>query len=177
MEDKTVMLIQPTYHQAVIDTEMGPMMAIATGDALCLLEFLDRKHFDRQVKYLRISAPIIKEKIAIFDAIAQELDLYFSGQLKKFTTPLHFIGTDFQQQVWRALQQIPFGQTQSYLEIANKIGKPRGYRAVANANGANRLAIIVPCHRVINTNGKLGGYAGGLQRKERLLQHEQGFAH
>lgn len=82
------------------------------------------------------------------------------------------IGTDFQKQVWQALQQIPFGQTCAYMDIARALGKPTAYRAVANANGANRLAIIIPCHRVINANGQLGGYASGLTRKAWLLKQE-----
>ncbi len=138
---------------------------------LCLLEFLDRKNIERQLR-LDNSGPIIQGRCLLIDKIEKELDLYFSGQLKIFNTPLKMIGTDFQKQVWQALQQIPFGQTCAYMDIARALGKPTAYRAVANANGANRLAIIIPCHRVINANGQLGGYASGLTRKAWLLKQE-----
>jgi AraC family transcriptional regulator of adaptative response/methylated-DNA-[protein]-cysteine methyltransferase len=99
--------------------------------------------------------------------------VYFDGNLTEFKTPLFFLGSSFQKQVWEALRKIPFGQTRSYAEMATFIGKPSAFRAVANANGANQLAIVVPCHRVINTNGDLAGYGGGIARKKWLIHHEQ----
>jgi len=100
------------------------------------------------------------------------LTAYFDGKLKEFQTPLFLLGSPFQKQVWEALNKIPFGETSSYLDIAKRIGRPAACRAVAQANGANQLAIIIPCHRVINHNGELGGYGGGITRKEWLLNLE-----
>ena len=104
---------------------------------------------------------------------ADELKQYFSGSLKAFKTPLKLLGTDFQKSVWHELINTPHGRTQSYQSQAGNIGSPNGFRAVANANGKNKLSIIVPCHRIINKNGNLGGFGGGLWRKEWLLDHEK----
>ncbi len=98
---------------------------------------------------------------------------YFKGKLREFNTPIHLMGTSFQAQVWNQLLKIPYGETRSYLEQAKAIKKETAYRAVANANGANQLAIIIPCHRIINNNGKLGGYGGGTEKKKWLLEHEK----
>ena len=102
-----------------------------------------------------------------------ELHRYFDGELHEFKTPIAWVGTKFQRQVWEALRRIPFGETRSYTQLAGAVGRPTAVRAVAQANGANPLALIVPCHRVINANGKLGGYGGGLSRKAWLIQHER----
>ncbi len=102
----------------------------------------------------------------------KELKLYFSAKLTTFTTPIHLHGTDFQKKAWYELSKIPYGQTISYAEQASALGNNKAYRAVARANNTNQLAIIIPCHRVINNNGKLGGYTGGLHRKQWLIQHE-----
>lgn len=163
---------QKQYYQATLETALGPMVAIADETTLCLLEFFDRKKLEQQVRGMNITA-IRNGRVAPIESIEKELALYFSGQLIQFKTPLRFIGSDFQQQVWQQLQKISHGQTQSYLDIATKIGRATAFRAVANANAANRLAIIVPCHRVINHNGGLGGYAGGLVRKTWLINHEK----
>jgi AraC family transcriptional regulator of adaptative response/methylated-DNA-[protein]-cysteine methyltransferase len=130
-------------YQSLINTPLGSMIAIADETALCLLEFPDRVKLDRQLKGL---TPQSHEKVKPLLSIEKELALYFSGELTHFETPVKLIGTPFQQSVWRALQRIPFGETRSYAQISNDIKKPMGYRAVANANGANRLAIIIPCH-------------------------------
>ncbi|MGA2654747.1 MAG: methylated-DNA--[protein]-cysteine S-methyltransferase [Gammaproteobacteria bacterium] len=150
------------YYQATIETPMGPMVAVADEYYLYRLDFADKYKIQNT----------IAKKVAPLESIEQELASYFSGLLKQFTTPLKPQGTDFQQQVWRALQTIPFGETWSYLQLAQAVNKPTAYRAVANANGKNPLSIIIPCHRVINHNGQLGGYAGGLNRKIALLKHE-----
>lgn len=157
-----------------LDTKLGPMLAIANDEALFLLEFVDRRGLEREIERLRIrtKSAIIPGSNNIIKYIEKELTEYFNGQLKYFTTPLKLIGSDFQKKVWETLQQIPVGKTCSYLELAKSIGKPKAFRAVANANGANQLAIIIPCHRVINTNGQLGGYGGGITRKKMLLEHE-----
>ena len=106
--------------------------------------------------------------------LRQELDLYFQGRLKVFATPLETIGTAFQQQVWDALLTIPYGETRSYKEQAQQLGNPKAIRAVAAANGQNKVSILIPCHRVIGSDGKLTGYAGGLNRKQSLLALERG---
>ena len=106
---------------------------------------------------------------------ADELREYFAGKRTRFTVPLDAAGTEFQRAVWRQLVTIPWGQTVSYAEIARAVGKPRGSQAVGKANGSNPLAIVVPCHRVVGTSGKLTGYAGGIDRKSWLLRHEGGL--
>ncbi len=105
--------------------------------------------------------------------IKQQMDEYFNGSRKVFDLPLRFEGTEFQRKVWRALQEIPYGETRTYKEIAERIGNPKACRAVGMANNKNRIPIIIPCHRVIGVNGALVGYAGGLEIKEALLTHEK----
>src|SRR5262249_51155193 len=102
-----------------------------------------------------------------------ELESYFAGTLRKFTIPLIYPGTPFQQRVWDGLLRIPYGETRSYEELAEAVGAPRGQRAVGRANGQNRIAIVIPCHRVVNKDGQLGGYGGGLRRKQFLLDLEE----
>ncbi|MBP9726758.1 MAG: bifunctional transcriptional activator/DNA repair protein Ada [Gammaproteobacteria bacterium] len=175
-----IMGAAPTKAHAIIlkaawlDTPLGPMVTIADEEGLYLLEFVNRRGLEREVERLRKrkSAAIIPGETAAIKSIEKELKQYFSGQLKEFKTPVHLIGSEFQKSVWQALQKIPIGTTCSYADQAKAIGKPTAFRAVANANGMNPLGIIIPCHRVINTNGELGGYGGGLARKEWLLKHE-----
>lgn len=158
-----------------LDTPLGPMLAIGDDKALYLLEFLDRKGLERKVERLRkkIQSAIIPGHTPPIISIENELKKYFEGKLIEFTTPLFFLGSPFQQRVWDELQKIPFGETRSYSEIATAINQPSAFRAVANANGANPCTLIVPCHRVINTSGALGGYSAGLTRKKWLLNHEK----
>jgi len=158
-----------------LDTPVGPMLAIADDEGLYLLEFLGRRGLEREIERLRtkLQAAIIPGSTQPIEQIQQELELYFSGKLQQFKTPLKRLGSPFQKTVWQALERIPFGETCSYAELATAIGKPTACRAVANANGANQLAIVIPCHRVINTGGKLGGYGGGIDRKIWLLEHEK----
>lgn len=158
-----------------IDTLLGSMIAISDDDSLYLLEFVDRIGLEKEIDRLRKrqKADIILGSTEPIVMIKNEVGLYFSGNLKSFKTPLHLIGSDFQRCVWHALQQIPYGETRSYKSQAEITGNERAYRAVANANGANQLAIIIPCHRIINHNGELGGYRGGAARKEWLLKHEK----
>jgi methylated-DNA-[protein]-cysteine S-methyltransferase len=110
----------------------------------------------------------------VLTGICRELDQYFAGRLKAFSTPVAFRGTPFQNRVWRELRRIPYGETISYLELANRIQNPKAVRAVGMANGANPIAIIVPCHRVIGSNGSLTGFGGGLPTKRALLELEKG---
>lgn len=155
-----------------LDTPLGPMLAIANDEALYLLEFGDQKGLERKLDRLKTTAAIIPGSTPPIRSIENELALYFEGKLSKFKTPLFLSGTPFQISVWNELKKIPFGKTKSYADIAHAIQKPKGYRAVAQANGANPVAIIVPCHRVINESGELGGYSGGIWRKQWLLDHE-----
>jgi AraC family transcriptional regulator, regulatory protein of adaptative response / methylated-DNA-[protein]-cysteine methyltransferase len=158
-----------------LSTPLGPMLAIADEHALYLLEFAERRNLERELKQLPIKsgATIIPGRTQQIDYIEQELALYFAGTLKEFKTPVHLGGSPFQHTVWNTLMTIPYGHTVSYAQEAITMGKPSASRAVANANGANQLAIIIPCHRIINSNGKLGGYGGGIARKQWLLNHEK----
>jgi methylated-DNA-[protein]-cysteine S-methyltransferase len=115
-----------------------------------------------------------EEPTPVLEAALDQLAAYFAGDLKEFDLPLAAVGTPFQQRVWAELVKIPYGQTWSYLDVAQRLGDPKAVRAVGLANGRNPIAIVVPCHRVIGANGKLTGYAGGLWRKERLLSLERG---
>ena len=160
-----------------IDTLLGPMIAIADEKALYLLEFLETRNLVNEVKNLvnKTKANIIEGESEPINSITKELSRYFAGTLKDFKTPYYLLGSDFQKIVWQGLTQIPYGQTRSYLDQAKILNKPMAVRATANANGKNRLAIIIPCHRVINTNGKLGGYGGGIDNKKWLLEHEMNY--
>ena len=110
----------------------------------------------------------------IVSTCKEELDAYFAGKLEKFTIPIEFVnGTDFQREVWKALQSIPYGETRSYKDIAVNIGNPKAVRAVGGANNKNPIGIIIPCHRVIGSSGKLVGYAGGIDKKDMLLKLEK----
>ncbi len=158
-----------------IDTKLGPMIAIADEEALYLLEFVDRCGLEREIERLRqkTKSAILPGTTKPLHSIEQEISQYFEGKLWAFKTPLSLLGSSFQKRVWEELQKIPLGETRSYTDMAAAIGKPSAFRAVANANGANQIAIVIPCHRVINANGELGGYGGGLPRKKWLIHHEK----
>ena len=160
---------------AWLDTPLGPMLAVADEVKLYLLEFVDRRALETEIERLRrkTGAAILPGRSHPIEIIEDELGAYFAGRLEHFSVPTAWLGTPFQHTVWHALQTIPAGETRSYADIAKAIGQPSAYRAVARANGANQLALIVPCHRVINHNGDLGGYGGGLPRKGWLLEHER----
>ncbi len=160
---------------AWVDTRLGPMLAIADETHLFLLEFVDRRGLEREVECLRdkTKSAIMPGRTEPIVQIEKELALYFQGKQNVFLTPVKWLGTPFQHTVWQTLMQIPAGETRSYTDIAHAIGKPSACRAVARANGANQLALIVPCHRVITVDGKLGGYGGGVSRKAWLLEHEK----
>ena len=150
------------------------MLAIGDDEHLYLLKLTEKQHTERAIDDLKGRTGYLIEpgECKIHFTISQELSAYFAKSLTKFTTPLFLTGTDFQKQAWQALSQIPYGKTFSYLQQAKLIKKPKAYRAVANANARNKLEIIIPCHRVITHNGKLGGYAGGVDKKQWLLYHE-----
>lgn len=157
-----------------IATPLGPMVAVASAEALWLLEFHDRRALERELAWLRRRqrASIVPGANDVTELLARELEAYFAGERVTFRTPLALEGSEFQTQVWRALLSIAPGQTRSYAHIAQQIGRPRAVRAVGRANGDNRLTILVPCHRVIRADGSLCGYGGGLWRKQKLLELE-----
>lgn len=158
-----------------IPTPLGPMVAGAVDDALCLLEFADRRMIETQLVRLqkRLDCVFVPGSAPLFGELANQLEGYFRGGLTEFSVPLLTPGTAFQRLVWGRLRDIPAGTTRSYGEVAAEIGRPTAVRAVARANGDNRIAILIPCHRVIGHDGKLTGYGGGLWRKQRLLEIEQ----
>lgn len=159
-----------------IETILGPMIAIADEHGLYLLEFVDRRGLEKELENLRakLSAAIIPGTNAILEQLEAELKDYFEGDLIAFKTPIaERFGTIFQKKVWEHLMKIPFGTTIHYKELATRVGNDKAYRAVARANGANQISILIPCHRVINLNGDLGGYGGGIQRKAWLLKLEK----
>jgi AraC family transcriptional regulator of adaptative response/methylated-DNA-[protein]-cysteine methyltransferase len=160
---------------AWLDTPLGPMTAIADEHSLHLLEFVDRRGLEREIERLRLrqKAGIAPGRTAPIEQIEEELAEYFAGRSMLFKTPLARAGSPFQNAVWDALLTIPPGETWSYAQLARTVGRPQAVRAAGTANGANQLAIVIPCHRVINTSGELGGYAGGLPRKRWLLEHER----
>ena len=172
---KTDMESRNILKSTEIDTPLGPMIAMANDEALYLLEFADRRGLEREVERLRqrTKSAIVPGDAPPIQSIQAELSQYFAGTLTQFKTPLNLLGSPFQKRVWAELQKIPCGETRSYLETATAIGQPSACRAVANANGANQIAIVIPCHRVINNDGKLGGYGGGIHRKQWLLEHER----
>lgn len=157
-----------------LTSPLGPMFICATNQGICLLEFVDRRMLETEFEQLQ---SLLKMKI-IFgenEHIKQakvEIAEYFAGTRTNFTVALHTPGTLFQQTVWDCLKHIPYGELTTYKQQAQRINNPQAIRAVANANGYNRVAIIVPCHRVIGSNGELVGYGGGLERKKWLIEHE-----
>jgi len=159
-----------------IESPIGPLIVGATSAGICLLEFSDRRMLETQFQKLRkyFACAIVPGENEHTRQLRRELDLYFEGKLKKFNLKLVYPGTPFQVKVWEELRSIPYGSTVSYEEIARRVGAPSAQRAVGTANGSNRIAIVIPCHRIVNKDGKLGGYGGGLWRKQRLLLIERG---
>ncbi|MBA4250864.1 MAG: XRE family transcriptional regulator [Chlorobiaceae bacterium] len=158
-----------------LETPLGTMFAGAVEEGVCLFEFSDRKMLETELKTLakKLNANILHSDNKHFDNLKKEVEEYFEGKRKIFTLPLITIGTPFQQAVWKELQNIPYGATRSYKEQATAINLPSAVRAVANANGMNKISIIIPCHRVIGADGTLTGYGGGLSRKKWLLDLEK----
>jgi len=158
-----------------LTTTLGPMFICATEQGLCLLEFVDRRMLETEFKDLQrlLKAKIIAGENRHIKQAKQELIEYFDGTRTTFDVALDTPGTEFQNSVWACLKLIPYGETRCYQQQAKRINNPKAVRAVASANGSNRIAIIVPCHRVIGKNGKLTGYSGGLARKRWLIEHEQ----
>jgi len=161
---------------AWIESPLGPLIAGATETSLVLLEFTERRMLDAQFSVLRrhFKGPIVPGDNHILAQVRKELGLYFTGKLRQFSVPLDFPGSDFQKRVWQGLLRIPYGKTVSYEDLARRIHAPRAQRAVGHTNGLNRIGIIIPCHRVITKTGELGGYGGGVWRKQALLELERG---
>lgn len=157
-----------------IDTPLGPMIAGAVDEGLCLLEFADRRMIEKQITRLEhlMKQPLVPGDHPHLTQVREELERYFAGALRAFRVPVVFRGTSFEERVWRQLVRIPYGDSCSYADLARRVKAPGAQRAVGRANGMNRIAIVIPCHRVVNSNGKLGGYGGGLWRKHWLLELE-----
>jgi AraC family transcriptional regulator of adaptative response/methylated-DNA-[protein]-cysteine methyltransferase len=158
-----------------MSTPLGPMIAAVSDHALVLCEFADRPMLPTQLQRIESlsGGSVVSGEHEILARTQRELDEYFAGERESFTVPLVLDGSPFQMSVWRELQRIPFGTTTSYDSIAIRLDRPGAARAVGRANGDNRIAIIVPCHRVINADGSLSGYGGGKHRKRWLLKHER----
>lgn len=172
----------PGEHQQTIlihrfTTPLGPMFVCATERGVCLLEFVDRRMLETEFSDLQrlLRARIIAGTNPHIRQAEQEIGEYFAGQRHVFTLALDTPGSDFQRRVWQALEQLPCGNTTHYQALAESINNPTAARAVAAANGANRIAIVIPCHRVIGKDGSMTGYGGGVARKAWLLEHEKTF--
>ena len=159
-----------TRTHCVIESPMGSLTLVATDGALAGLYMVDQRHRPPQENFGERVAP----DEAPFDLVRAQLTEYFAGQRTAFDLPLAMAGTDFQRTVWAELQRIPYGETISYGQLADRIGKPSASRAVGLANGRNPIGIIVPCHRVVGSTGDLTGYGGGIERKRALLSFEKG---
>jgi AraC family transcriptional regulator of adaptative response/methylated-DNA-[protein]-cysteine methyltransferase len=159
---------------AWLESPLGPLVAGAVDEGICLLEFTDRRMLEAQALALRsrLGLPAAPAPHAHLERLEAELSEYFAGRRRDFDIPIREPGTPFQERVWSALREIPCGETRSYGELARALGDAAAVRAVAQANGRNRIAILVPCHRVVGADGGLGGYGGGVWRKRRLLEIE-----
>lgn len=164
-----------TIATTVIDSPLGPILLGATDGGLCLLEFTDRRMLDAQITRLGrlMQQPLLPGEHVHLAHARRELEQYFAGTLAEFTVPMVCRGTPFEERVWRELVRIPYGETISYAQLAERVESPGGQRAVGRANGLNRISILIPCHRVVNSDGKLGGYGGGLWRKHWVLNLER----
>ncbi|AYZ36391.1 methylated-DNA--[protein]-cysteine S-methyltransferase [Chryseobacterium indologenes] len=162
-------------HQKTIQTPLGDMIACAVDEGICLLEFTDRKNIEKQLKSLSktLQADITEKDHPHFVQLEEELKEYFDGKRNRFEVPLHTTGTEFQEKVWQLLREIPMGEIRTYKQQSEFLGNPKAIRAVGTANGINKIAILIPCHRVIGSNGELIGYAGGIWRKQKLLELEK----
>jgi AraC family transcriptional regulator of adaptative response/methylated-DNA-[protein]-cysteine methyltransferase len=173
-ESPTTAAGKALIHVDRIATPLGPMLVGATDDALCLLEFTDRRALENQVRRVasRLGAAYVPGPNDLVARAADQVAEYFERSRRTFDVPIAPAGTAFQNEVWEALRAIPYGETRSYGQLAEAIGRPNAVRAVGAANGDNALAIVIPCHRVVGADGKLVGYGGGLWRKRRLLELE-----
>lgn len=156
-------------------TKIGELIIGSYDGAICLLDYRYRKMRSTIDKRLKtgVGAEYIEQRDVVIDEAKTQLDEYLKGERRMFELPLLMVGSDFQKVVWSSLLEVPYGTTASYLEQAERLGNKKAVRAVASANGANAMSIIIPCHRIIGSNGKLTGYAGGLSVKKRLLALER----
>jgi AraC family transcriptional regulator of adaptative response/methylated-DNA-[protein]-cysteine methyltransferase len=156
-------------------TPLGPMLAGATSEGICLLEFTNRIRLEKEFSELQrlLNATMQPGRNQHLDQLENELREYFEGKRKSFSVPLHTPGNEFAQAVWKTLREIPYGKTCSYKEQAEMMNNPKAIRAIASTNGRNRLAIIIPCHRVIGSDGNMTGYAAGIDKKKWLLKFER----
>lgn len=161
------LIITKTYQ-----SPCGELLLGSYGDKLCLCDWQDEHIRDNKRLTHGLKAEFMPGTSQVLEDATEQLDEYFAGKRKNFNIPLLLVGTDFQKKVWHELLKIPFGLTSTYGKIAREIGMPSAVRAAANATGANAISIFVPCHRVIGSNGKLTGYAGGMEAKKYLLEHE-----
>lgn len=162
-------------YQKTIQTPLGEMITCAVDQGICLLEFTDRKNIEKQFKALSktLKAEIVEKEHLHFQQLEEELQEYFEGKRSQFNVPLFITGTEFQEKVWQLLREIPMGETRTYKQQSEFLGNPKAIRAVGTANGINKIAILIPCHRVIGSSGELVGYAGGIWRKQKLLELEK----
>lgn len=160
---------------ALIESPVGPLLCGAVGQGICLLEFTDRRMIEAQLATVgrRLGLALVPGEHPLLVQLRRELAEYFEGNRRDFSVPVVAPGTEFQEGVWAELCRIPYGATISYEELANRVGRAGAQRAVGTANGLNRIAIVIPCHRVVNKSGELGGYGGGLWRKKLLLELER----
>lgn len=164
-------------HVQYYKSSIGELILGTYHNKLCLLDFRYRKMraaVDTRIKQY-LNAEFVEKDHIFFDEVRKQIDEYLSGNREQFNLPILTVGSAFQKQVWEALMKVRFGQTASYLQLAGKINNEKAVRAVAAANGANALALIIPCHRVIGSNGELVGYGGGLSVKRKLLNLEKGI--
>jgi len=164
--------------KTTIETPIGMMVAGATKEGLCLLEFSERKSIQSEMEEIAglLEATVEEGSNKYIRMVKKQLKEYFKGKRKEFTIPLITPGTEFQKSVWNELIRIPFGTTRTYHEQAESLNNPGSVRAVAHANASNRIAIVIPCHRVIGADGHLVGYGGGLEKKQWLLDHERKYS-
>ena len=170
--DKNIILINR------LTTPLGPMFICATENGICLVEFVDRRMLETEFKDLQ---KLLKAKIVIGEnehikQAKKEITEYFDGKRKVFDIKLEMLGSNFQNSVWNCLKEIDYGTTTTYKQQAERINSPKAVRAVASANGFNRISIIIPCHRVIGEDGKMTGYGGGIERKKWLIEHERAIS-
>ena len=163
--------MEKILYESHFDTPIGRMISIFDDQFLYLLEFEERKNLSAEIK--RLKCQILPGQTAVSKQIEEEIRAYFAGEKAVFTTALFIQGTDFQKAVWTAVSEVKSGETATYQSIAHKIGNAKASLAVGAANGVNQFAIVIPCHRLLRSNGALAGYAGGLWRKAWLLEHEQ----
>ena len=164
-------IVNIQYYKSAI----GELIIGSFEGKLCLMDYRYSKQRNRVDARIQkgLSAEYVIKSDDIIEKTISQIDLYLRAEIKHIDIPLLMVGSDFQKSVWKALLKIPYGSTASYLQIATMIGNPKSVRAVANANGANAISVIIPCHRIIGSDGSLVGYGGGLKLKRRLLEIER----